>query len=404
MIFNSHFSKLKSWYSELHEKYLDDSYKRRCSIGLIKFHLIKKLFGVKYAFFDLHPIHYGFSKPYIDNLTTETNVILVVSSKNHPALSQKNRNLFVILIENINWFFQADLRIRNLLTAASHIHESSRPLGTNLIHIYHSMVSMHVVYGDDAFDSYTHFFACGPHHVKEIDAICKLRKLKKPTVFEVGYPKIDALAEQYDQYLKDRDSRGSLSQDDCTTISFSPSWHEDNLLKAHAEEIVRTIFSIKYVKKLFIRPHPLTFDHDEKTMDTLKALALEFDGLTIEDSRTSNQSFFESDFLISDWSGVAFEYAFATERPVLFIDSPRKINTKCWKEYPLPSIEDEARSIVGTVIPNHLAIEEGIEALKAPGKDFWRKKIAVARLNYLFNFKNSAKVGAQILLTDQEFR
>ena len=34
---------------------------------------------------------------------------------------------------------------------------------------------------------------------------------------------------------------------------------------------------------------------------------------------SSNETVYSADVLISDWSGIAFEYAFATQKPVLFI-------------------------------------------------------------------------------------
>ena len=36
-------------------------------------------------------------------------------------------------------------------------------------------------------------------------------------------------------------------------------------------------------------------------------------------------SFHNSDFMISDWSGVALEYAFGLLKPVLFVDVPKKV-------------------------------------------------------------------------------
>ena len=35
-------------------------------------------------------------------------------------------------------------------------------------------------------------------------------------------------------------------------------------------------------------------------------------------------SLYQSDLMISDWSGVAFEYAFAFNKPVIFCDVPKK--------------------------------------------------------------------------------
>ena len=44
----------------------------------------------------------------------------------------------------------------------------------------------------------------------------------------------------------------------------------------------------------------------------------------------SIQNYFDNDILISDWSGSAFEFAFGTLRPVIFLDLPKKINNESY--------------------------------------------------------------------------
>ena len=45
-----------------------------------------------------------------------------------------------------------------------------------------------------------------------------------------------------------------------------------------------------------------------------------------EQNVAGHDSLLASDVMISDWSGAALEYAFGLEKPVLFIDMPKKIN------------------------------------------------------------------------------
>lgn len=40
---------------------------------------------------------------------------------------------------------------------------------------------------------------------------------------------------------------------------------------------------------------------------------------------SSNDTVFNADLIITDWSGIAYEYAFTTLRPVLYINTPMKI-------------------------------------------------------------------------------
>ena len=41
--------------------------------------------------------------------------------------------------------------------------------------------------------------------------------------------------------------------------------------------------------------------------------------------------------MISDWSGASFEFSLTQSRPVLFIDTPQKINNENWNILKLPA-------------------------------------------------------------------
>ena len=61
-------------------------------------------------------------------------------------------------------------------------------------------------------------------------------------------------------------------------------------------------------------------------------------------------SFFLSDCMISDWSGVAIEYAFALEKPVLYVDIPKKINNHDYNDLEIIPLEEKIRSQIGAII------------------------------------------------------
>ena len=55
-------------------------------------------------------------------------------------------------------------------------------------------------------------------------------------------------------------------------------------------------------------------------MEVLKQ-KYESEHIEIQTDFTSNNPIMEADMLITDWSGISFEYAFTTYRPILFIDT-----------------------------------------------------------------------------------
>ena len=57
--------------------------------------------------------------------------------------------------------------------------------------------------------------------------------------------------------------------------------------------------------------------------------------------------------MISDWSGISFEYAFTFERPVIFIDVPKKILNPNFHDISLEPIEISYRDKIGFVVSPH---------------------------------------------------
>lgn len=109
-----------------------------------------------------------------------------------------------------------------------------------------------------------------------------------------------------------------------------------------------------------------------------------------------SDSLFESDLLICDWSGMAIEYALGLERPVLFIDVPRRIRNPAYRELGIEPFEVFIREEVGAVLaPDRLAeLPERIGQLLREPEGF-RTRIRALREKWVFNIGRSARVAAE---------
>jgi YidC/Oxa1 family membrane protein insertase len=58
----------------------------------------------------------------------------------------------------------------------------------------------------------------------------------------------------------------------------------------------------------------------------------------------------QASLMISDWSGVVMEYAYGFEKPVLFIDLPRKINNPAYSQLGIEPMELSVRNEIGKVV------------------------------------------------------
>jgi YidC/Oxa1 family membrane protein insertase len=113
----------------------------------------------------------------------------------------------------------------------------------------------------------------------------------------------------------------------------------------------------------------------------------------------SKASLLASAIMVSDWSGAALEYAFGRERPVLFVDLPRKVLNDDYEALKLEPLEVSVRTEVGEVVsPDQLEeMPAAIERLCAdPAAS--RQRIVAARERHVFNVGRSAAVGADHLM------
>ena len=102
--------------------------------------------------------------------------------------------------------------------------------------------------------------------------------------------------------------------------------------------------------------------------------------------------------MISDWSGSALEFSFGLCKPVLFIDTPKKILNKNYKKLKFLSIEVFIRNKIGKIInTNDLEnIDVYILSLIKNQKE-WRNKISKERKNWLYHQKNSGQLISKYL-------
>jgi CDP-glycerol glycerophosphotransferase (TagB/SpsB family) len=110
----------------------------------------------------------------------------------------------------------------------------------------------------------------------------------------------------------------------------------------------------------------------------------------------SQDSLHESDLMISDWSGAALEYAFGLERPVLYIDVPRKVNNPDFARYVNQPIEDLLRPELGVVVtPDRLAEAPKLARRMIAEGPARARHLASLRARWVFNVGTSGARGAE---------
>ena len=102
---------------------------------------------------------------------------------------------------------------------------------------------------------------------------------------------------------------------------------------------------------------------------------------------------------MTDWSGIAFEYAFVTGKPVVFIDTPPKIYNPEYEKIGIAAVEVVLRDQVGIRLdPKNLSgiNEKLLELLKR--QDDYQENSQRLREKYIANFGHSGEAGGSYMI------
>jgi YidC/Oxa1 family membrane protein insertase len=122
-------------------------------------------------------------------------------------------------------------------------------------------------------------------------------------------------------------------------------------------------------------------------------------GFSVETSTATDDSLLRAGVLISDYSGIALEYAFGTERPVIFLDVPAKTRNPRFRELGVEPVELALRSRIGvTVSPDELETIPRVVSELARNRAAYRARISELRDKYVYEFGRSSEVGARHIM------
>jgi len=272
----------------------------------------------------------------------------VTSDADDPGLSRQNDNFRAVYIPEglfLTVFFQSNESDVFVLTMMDlhnlHLKRSLHPV--HYIYLFHSMGSTHMVDNEDSYDHYDTLFCTGPHQVAEIRRREEIKGLAPKRLFDYGHPRLEQVIEE------GRKGRREKAPGDPATVLIAPTWGEQSIFNNCGQSLIRTLLDAGY--RVIMRPH---YQSLRQSPDVIVAVREAFSGheaFEYIDRMGETDSILRSDVLVSDWSAMALEYALGLEKPVLFIDVPRRIRNPNWRELGLEPMEAVIREQIGEVVP-----------------------------------------------------
>lgn len=335
--------------------------------------------------------------PVVDGLLERFDgpVCYVTSDESDPQLVRNHRNLrsFYLGSGAFRTYFFMNLKARVLLMTMPDLEtyhiKRSKVASVHYIYLFHSLVSTHMIYRTGAFDHFDTIFCGGPHHREEIRETERIYQLPAKQLIDHGYGRIDTIRREAPP--PNEPMPGMI------TVLVAPSWGSEGLIETHGVELATLLIEAGF--NLIFRPHPMT---GKKWPGSISALTQRFSSherFSLDVDMSSKMSLEESDVMISDWSGAALEYAFGLERPVVFIDLPRKVNNPEYEKIDCVPLEVSVRSKIGKVI-NVAEISEIPEAIRTLCENpaAFREQIERVLRETVYNLGHSADAGVDAIL------
>ena len=271
-----------------------------------------------------------------------------------------------------------------------HIKRSYLRQDMKYIYVQHNIGSNNLTMRKMCMEYFDIVFCADKLQKEEEQAIEEKYDLRKKVLAEVGYPLLDDMRAAYRAGTHEKHTRKQ--------ILIAPSWQADNIVDSCLEEMLAELSRGDY--DVTVRPHPQEVRLKAEYMQQLKE-KYESEHVHIQTDFSSNNTVMEADLLITDWSGIAWEYAFTTGRPVLYVDTPMKIMNEDYKEIDIEPFDIRLRDMIGKRLnPDQMKeIRALAEDLLAHSAEYQEHTEALVQ-EYICHPDHAAAVGGDVIVSE----
>ena len=273
-----------------------------------------------------------------------------------------------------------------------HIKRSYIRKDAEYIYVPHDSVSMHFSFREEAFDHFDTILMTGPQQIEEIRKREEMFGLPAKNLVPCGYGLLDDLIAAWE-------TREPEKQDRLTQILIAPSWNEDNLLDSCVDELIRNLSAPD--RRIIVRPHPEYVKRFRPKMDALQNRWEKETGehLVFETDFSSNRTIWESDLVITDWSGIANEYSYTTGRPTLYVNTKMKMLNPNWEKLGIEPLDISLRNQLGRAVDKEdLGQVNQVATEMLENRDQWYDRIMKVREKNVFNIGHSGAEAAKYII------
>ena len=194
------------------------------------------------------------------------------------------------------------------------------------VHTLHAVGSAagYRMFGLDYYDA---VLLSGQFQVDELRELEEPRGLPAKDLRIVGCTYLDVMAER----LKTMEP----AHNERPCVLLAPSWGSSSILSVYGAKIIDALLETGY--EIVIRPHPQSMTAEKDLLEGLMAKYPNSDDLSWNFDNDNFEILNRADIMISDFSGVVFDYALVFDKPIIFTQSSfdNSVYDAAWLDKPL---------------------------------------------------------------------
>ena len=194
-------------------------------------------------------------------------------------------------------------------------------------HVVHATgdATLYRLFGVDYFDS---VLLTGDYQMADLRQLEEQRGLPAKELVSVGCPYLDVLQEKI--------AAVPPEENHPFTVLVSPSWGAAALLSRYGEKLLDPLVDTGW--RIIIRPHPQSKKSEAELLTRLESRYKDKSNVEWDYERDNIYAMKKSDIMISDFSGIIFDYTFLCDKPVMY--SVGQIDLRAYDAYDINEGKD----------------------------------------------------------------
>ena len=270
-------------------------------------------------------------------------VTYMTAAPDDPALQSGYANLHVEFIgEGNKAFAKLNFLRANVVLATTpglDVYQWKRSRDVDwYVHILHGAneTAGYRMFGLDYYDA---VFVSGDYQVRDLRVLEQKRNLPRKETVMIGVPYLDE--------MKKRLLSSGPAAPHPITVLLAPSWGESAIFRRFGGKIIEKLLDGGF--HVIVRPHPQSFQSEKELMDKLMTAYPASENLEWNRDSDNFEVLKRSDLLISDFSGVIFDFALVFDKPVICADTKFDrapydfwwLDTEIWTLETLPKLGEQ---------------------------------------------------------------